>query len=410
MKKKNLIALLAMLVFLTAIGCKREATISESGIQGGVISEKVKSWFESKPTPFANSAGKTITESDLSISRPAREKTRFYPNENIYITPIALASKTIDEKSSVHKYLLASGQANGEISGGSYFYVMADKKDEALNTRAQNLTPDFFSLEQIPTTFSGAILQYDLKNNIIFGKHYEEGKPVNRTDKLSYKKSEPGSNSNFANPDECGGEGTQVCIDWYWQTWVNGVLVYEEYLYTTCSCVGTGGGGGGGNGPTTAQLAADLMAQIENPNNVRSIGRPTTEIYATNQERARYYPWGFYFIPGLPLLGSAQMQWSSIEKGTQRNTGGTFPLWYWTGLDHIETYKEGANFGLNVNISAVHGSPILNTGGDSKLAIMNLTFQISYTFVLNNLNFGNDFVGTASKAWLISTGWPIVEE
>ncbi len=44
-------------------------------------------------------------------------------------------------------------------------------------------------------------------------------------------------------------------IDWYWQTFINGVLVSEEYLFTTNEiiCEGGGGGGGGGSLPPNQQ-------------------------------------------------------------------------------------------------------------------------------------------------------------
>ena len=59
----------------------------------------------------------------------------------------------------------------------------------------------------------------------------------------------------------------QVCIDWYMQYYLNGVLIYEEYLYTTCSGSTTGDGKGGTQQAARNQLAqqrfADVSAQAE---------------------------------------------------------------------------------------------------------------------------------------------------
>lgn len=70
---------------------------------------------------------------------------------------------------------------------------------------------------------------------------------------------------------------TSECLDWYWQTFVNGVLVEEVYLYTTCSeeegpqggCGCTGGGGGGGNsGPGEANENPCAQAAFLDTSNV----------------------------------------------------------------------------------------------------------------------------------------------
>ena len=87
MKTKNLTAIIAIVIITTLFGCKREALTNEPVVQQNSVSEKVKTWFEKQQPPLTNSTGKTIAESDFSISRPAWEKTKFYPNENVFDTP-----------------------------------------------------------------------------------------------------------------------------------------------------------------------------------------------------------------------------------------------------------------------------------------------------------------------------------
>lgn len=385
MKTKNLTAIIAIVIITTLFGCKREALTNEPVVQQNSVSEKVRAWFEKQPAPLTNSIGKAIVESDFSISKPVWEKTKFYPNENIYITPVALSSKNIDAKSTVYKFLLASGQANGDISGGSYFYVMADKKDQALNSPAQNLTPDFFLLKKIPGEFSGAIMQYDLKNNIIFSKHYEEGKPTGKTDKLSYKKNDPGNISGFANPNECGGETTQVCIDWYWQTWVNGVLVYEEYLYTSCSCVVTGGGGGGGGGgaPTPQQQATAILDYMENNTINSSILLSATEQAADPNTRTIIYEWKC--VKG---LGYYVKSWERGEQINVKHTGA--PFWNFTSFTHLNTTLEGTAIGGTVTKTELWNNPTMGLLS----AHMSLGIQITCTTTVAGTPFSRIFLRT----------------
>ncbi len=68
---------------------------------------------------------------------------------------------------------------------------------------------------------------------------------------LSVRKSKRGSiSSNAPLPEGC----VIVQIDWYYQIYEGGILVYEEYLFTTNETQCTGGGGGGGGGDTTIHL------------------------------------------------------------------------------------------------------------------------------------------------------------
>lgn len=60
---------------------------------------------------------------------------------------------------------------------------------------------------------------------------------------MIFKQKEKNKNDNTSNtaPEE-------ICIDWYWQHYENGILIWEVYLFTECYEVGGGGGGGSGGG------------------------------------------------------------------------------------------------------------------------------------------------------------------
>lgn len=56
-----------------------------------------------------------------------------------------------------------------------------------------------------------------------------------------------------------------VQIDWYWQTWVDGVLISEEYLFTTNEILCSPGGGGGGDSTlTSTSNPCDSMYKLAN--------------------------------------------------------------------------------------------------------------------------------------------------
>jgi hypothetical protein len=92
------------------------------------------------------------------------------------------------------------------------------------------------------------LLKMIFENKFITSKHFEDGKIISsKRDEVSIKSKQEAQLKNENNPD-ASYVADATCIDWYWQTWVDGVLESEIFLYTTCNS-GGGSGGGTSNGP-----------------------------------------------------------------------------------------------------------------------------------------------------------------
>jgi len=256
MKTIKTFALLIPLMTILFMGCKRESFNNEPMAHQPGMGEKVKAWYETRRASAQSNSAMTISKSDQKLGQPDWSATRYYPASQMYISPVKFDPKKMAVNKNLQKYLVATGTPDGNINSGKYIYVLTKKTDGPAPLFAQNAEPAYLMQQKIPDGFTGAIFEYDLDNNFISGKFYEQGRPTDRTTRMSYKSSSAGTRSNYADPN-C--EGEMVCVEWYWQTWVNGVLVYEEYLYTTCICMVQGGGGGGGQTPTGEEILTKAL-------------------------------------------------------------------------------------------------------------------------------------------------------
>ena len=97
--------------------------------------------------------------------------------------------------------------------------------------------------------------------------------------------------------DDCSTNGgTVVQIEWWFQTYENGVLVSEVYLYSTYECWGGGGGGGGGGGTpiTPEQLCQIQLQTFENQGAAVSQLISTTTTYEDALSMNVVYNWKIY--------------------------------------------------------------------------------------------------------------------
>ena len=160
----------------------------------------------------------------------------------------------------VAKYLKVTTGSNGSIATGNYVYLYSTMNKQA----------DAYLLEgkKVPTEFSGTMLEYSLHNQLLASKVYENGHAaVSKTAKLALK---PAS-------DKLGGNTAAAraeCTAYYLQTYMDGVLVSEVYLYTICvkepdEALITEDGGGG-----TIDETAALMAEFNN--HIKSTSSPAS--------------------------------------------------------------------------------------------------------------------------------------
>lgn len=400
MKTKKLIRLIIPAFTILFFSCKRESFTNEPVIQQSAVSEKLKAWYEARPVSLPSNSEKTISQSDRRISKPDWSQTRYYPAEQLYITPVAISGQTAGGKNMLHKYLVARGTPDGPINSATYMYIITRKDAGPVSPLTANPTPAFLNASQVPPEFNGAIFEYDMGNALVSGKYFEDGRMSTKTTKLSLKAAGVNTTPNFADPNEC--QGQVVCVDWYWQTWVNGELLNEEYLYTTCECWGAGGGGGGGQTPTGQEMLAQMLI-CGHPVSIKVPGNVISE---TGTSRSRFYPWTYYTISynsGYGL-GSFAYEYHSMETGTQ--IFGADNLWHWQSFNHTSYSRSGYSMGIIVfNLSNQNFDPHINTGPQGSNATMLISYdaQVSMFYQGATIARQEGLVSTAS--WGIGQYW-----
>lgn len=177
--------------------------------------------------------------------------------------PIATNNKQLG------RYLKLTKAANGAITGGNYVYLYPIMQQEV----------NAYLLEgkKIPADFSGTLLEYGLDNQLLVTKVYEKGSTVaGKTTKLALKPA----------PNSLGGNtaaARTVCTAYYIETYMDGVMVSEIYLYTICvkepdeALITDDGSGGGGAVDETAALMAQFNDHVKSATPVpASVTAPTT--------------------------------------------------------------------------------------------------------------------------------------
>ena len=171
-------------------------------------------------------------------------------------------------------------------------------------------------------------------------------------------------------------EGEGFCIDWYWQTWVNGELIDETPLYTTCNC---GGGGGGGTGPgnglplTPEEQCSNAMNSINGSSIVQileSSSIPIDEFSKQMNWRTRIYN------------SSAGFSLESNDQGTAKKASSGFK-WLFSSFNHNSITQNGICTVPEVNITFTEDSQSANWDNTS-LCIFKLNYTINEQCIINN--------------------------
>ncbi len=233
------------------VSCKKDLLVLDYHENASISNiELVKNWYNKQKGLLKNEGGKNrfSLKSIKTNNNPKWEKTIWSKKSSSYITPITIDKKNLKGEIDVEKYLITKINTANEIQEESYLFVI-NKNIQQQTERS--LTNCINYLENSPLQESNSILfiTYDLDYNLIISKSVES-----KIDKINVKIHIDQKNieeineisPSYADPNE---EGCSfITIDWYWQTYENGVLVAEEYVYSTNELVCTGGGGGEGSG------------------------------------------------------------------------------------------------------------------------------------------------------------------
>ncbi len=303
--------------------------------------KKLSEWFDGQSKLL--SPGSVAV---LGADQPEWSQAKYFDDAGLYITPLVLK-----EKAAASKFFVARPDGSS-FKDGRYF-VFLTSKGTAVNNPEQLITNHFSTAKTDYGNFSGAILQYDLENKLISTAHYKNGSKTSSTDNLLYKpkqerktNGDEGPVGNVA-PLECAEGGSQVCIDWFWQTWEEGVLVEEEYLYTTCQCVNAGGGSGNTN---IEQLIANSILDPALNASTSNILQSCTYEFESQTTRTVIYYWQCINHPTYKIF--------STERGNLVLSGNSSPSYKWKfsgseGIQHLSTNLDGWSLGAEIKQETV---------------------------------------------------------
>lgn len=204
-------------------------------------------WLEKQKSNVASDSGKqaiTNLEASLLISESVIRPSGY--GKKVMITPIKKEPATREEQSTT-TFLLSQLNSEGRIIRSNIVTYTPETAAAPVRMPA-DLFENYYGdgrLPDVKLTFrsnTGRLLfETAFRNGDVYSHSYPEIK-------------------NRANHS---GELTEnECVEWYWQTYVNGVLVSEVYLGTTCGPYVEEGSGGGGEDPFDEAAEDALKTQV----------------------------------------------------------------------------------------------------------------------------------------------------
>lgn len=218
MKKINYYLLITFIA-VAFVSCKKDIHFTKEVFITPTTKniEDLKSWNNLKIQGRDQNSNAAI----LAIaSDPDWERTMAFENGNSFITP--LRNKNLEHSFS---FLESKMNTSGKIFSGKLYVVITPESKTFTNLDRSEML-DIISYKKIPDTVSGILVVYDMEN-----KDFVLRKIVNGIiDQVQIK------NFNLNSPKvkartlrTAGG----VLVDWYLQTYINGALVDEVYLYSS---------------------------------------------------------------------------------------------------------------------------------------------------------------------------------
>ena len=346
MKGNNACIVYALALITLLFSCKK-ADINKESLQLPLtLNEKAKAWFETQQDALKYQQLQLENNVINIQERIDWEKSQYFAEAKALITPVSITS--IDGNTSSFKYLMTNVDDEGNVSIGNYYIVLYNKKKLDL-TETPIITPELIKLQNVPVFFTGAIIKYDLANKILSSKHYDLGILSDKNDALIVRKSKTQITINNLAPLDEG--CSYITINWYWQTWVNGVLVSEEYVFSTNEITCTPGGGGGGTGTLTCE---QLNGNFVNQGDALSGPLTTTDEFNDGTNWIKNYNWKIFNASTWGLL--------SYEKGTLAKIHySNGDRWEFQSFVHLQIAEAGiaiggtrtfSDLGATINISS----------------------------------------------------------
>lgn len=319
----------AALLLPMAFGCKRENPniFNANPVTAAPATNKVQQWLKDNPSRQrvgVQKAGTTLPSFTLQW-----QNAKFDASARTHWVP-ATATHTKQAEGQPNTYLVVTENEKGQITGGQYIMVLPNT--QKMGKGQLGFDPVALLGTEKPKGFSGALLYYDVQGQLTGSQVYEAGQiQPKATANLAARDEGQGSPNPNKVQLECGTlTGTSPCIEWYWQTYVNGVLLYEDYMFTTC-CDGSGGGGGGTDG-CQAQLDAMVAAgQVVTNSPITE----TTEA-ETNMEWTKRYSWVIFKAVSWGLVSYERAVLEKVYYPSSNQS-----LWEFKTFDHTSIGEFG---------------------------------------------------------------------
>lgn len=381
----------ALLLLLAAFGCKRETPAQQSpNATIEAPKHKVQQWLNAQPKStgtVGRTAGSDMPKNTLQWGQALYSKT-----SGTHFIPAALLQEGKGNPY-VRAGLVATEDAQGQISAGHYM-VAVPKRTTMGDAAAQ-----YYNLARLyqpqpkerPTAFNGAVLYYTTAGQPITSKVYSDGQVQQGAEAVLTAKPLPaGSDANKV-PRNCDGPGNTGCIEWYLQTFVNGQLIDEEYLFTTCCDSGSGGGGGNGTtvnqpcsyecqemGGHTNEISGTDLSTVTVTGSTSISGPDSTgKIRIGRMIKMDFYKldffWGFY------------ARFSAYYQGVAYKNNANEADWKWEGLTHVPPsdsdgyHTEGEIPGCH-RVQAIYNPMPIMFSGDRRFAYIGYNFNVKAYF------------------------------
>jgi hypothetical protein len=386
--KKTLVA--AALLPL-ALGCKRESLNEQNTSPTSTPTHKVQQWLNGQSAPKGTAASR-VPGSTMPKNALQWGQATFNKNSATHFIPASLAQEAPGNPYA-RAGLVATEDAQGQVTAGYYMVVVPNRQ------KMGDAAAKYYNLARLyqpqpqepPTGFSGAVLYYNTAGLPTASRVYNNGQPQQATTAALAAKPQPaGSDANKV-PRNCDGPGNEGCIDWYYQTFVNGTLVYEEYLFTTC-CGGISGGGSGNgitnNGPcsyecqemgthTNEITGADLSTVTVVSSTLISGPDSTGKIKIGRNIKMDFYKldffWGFY------------ARFSAYYQGVAYKNNASEADWKWEGLRHAppmdsDGYHTEGDVPPCHSVKASYNAMPISFSGDRRFAYIGYNFNVKAYF------------------------------
>lgn len=384
---KSKLCLYLSALFAVIYSCKKNDNGNPlPGVEQSRV-EKASAWYDRHVRITTLATLNNEAQLNISQNRPAWDNASYFAAQHTIIVPLQTAGKEPGNVKAAG-YLVLKETAAGDIENGNFYYVL-----QPAGSAGVNISPALFSNSIQKETFSGAIIRYSPGGYLSESRHYNNGAPEAKEDRLLQRTAKKG-NGETQNLAPLDPGCSYITIDWYWQTYQNGVLITEVYVFSTTEVVCEGGGGGGGNQHQNIDELFERGVAAGHSTSVK-ISEETIDLDASH--RLKKYDWKFYENNGIGSL-----QYYSREYGYQEKQ--TNEKWIFTSLQHNSIWKVSNTYNWDVICTIVSTIPTIGGGALASWASMQLEYDAHYTFSAFGYQRSTDKRDNSGALWHANQG------